>query len=729
MITRRRLIQSSAAFAATGFAGRAQPGDSAAAEEFTRPGNRPNLIMIVLDDVGFGDLGCYGSEIPTACADSLAAGGVRYNNFHVTSLCAPTRACLLTGRNAHAAGVGNIAEWGRDHPGYRGWIDPSVRTLPERLRPAGYRSYAVGKWHLSTVEGRNAAGPFDQWPTGRGFDHWYGFHGAAVDHWYPELWRNHAAHYPDREPDYHLTSDLVDQSIRYLQDHLSAAPEHPYFLYLALGACHYPYHVPAEYMTKHRGRYEGGWDELRQRRFAAQRDLGVVPDSARLAPRNADVPAWSDVTAAERRFSSRTQEAYAAFLHHTDDQLQRLVDFLATTGELDDTLLLLLSDNGAGSWAPPAGRLDVHRVVYIEPESIDELIARIDDVGSDESHPSYAPGWAQASNTPFKLYKGDTYEGGIRTPLIAHWPNGALPSGGVLSQYHHGIDIVPTILELIGESSAGTDGESLAYTWATPDAPTRKTQQHYETGGDRALWQNGWKAVTQHRAGTPYEDDHWALYHSAQDFTEIDDIGARHPQRLKNLIQAWHDDAQRNQVLPMEDDLLGQEAGSAPEPRSEYVFWPGSARLDRRSAPDILGYDYEIAAEVDLAEPGANGVILASGDSMAGYELFMRLGYLEYVYIYTRERVYAQRSPEPLALGPQTIGIRSTKTADRSATVELFAGDTVLASLTVPKLWDPKSLNAGVRCGINQGAPISGAYLGVFPFDQTLRRVIVSLRV
>ncbi|MDE0347229.1 MAG: sulfatase-like hydrolase/transferase, partial [Boseongicola sp.] len=299
-LTRRKFLQSSTAVTAAALSGGCQTLGTAATDEPVAGrrwelARKPNILLAVLDDVGFGDLGCYGSDVPTACMDGLAANGVRYNNFHVSSLCAPTRASLLTGMNAHAAGVGNIAEWGRDHPGYRGWIRNDVRTLPEILGPSGYRCYAAGKWHLSTVAGRNATGPFDQWPTGRGFDHWYGFLGAAADHWHPELFRNRTATYPDKTGGYHLTEDLVDRSMAFVKDHLVAAAAEPFFLYLAFGACHFPYHVPPEFMARHLGRYDAGWDEIRAQRFARQQALGIVPENAQLAPRDENVPAWQNL--------------------------------------------------------------------------------------------------------------------------------------------------------------------------------------------------------------------------------------------------------------------------------------------------------------------------------------------------------------------------------------------------------------------------------------------------
>ena len=734
-LSRRRFMESSAlltaaALGGSGEAAGAVPATQTARRHPARRGGKPNILVAVLDDVGFGDLGCYGSEVPTPCMDRLAANGLRYNNFHVTSLCAPTRASLLTGMNAHAAGVGNIAEWGRDHPGYRGWIRNDVRTLAELLNPSGYRSYAVGKWHLSPVAQRNATGPFDQWPTGRGFDQWYGFLGAAADHWHPELFRNRHAVYPDKSGGYHLSEDLVDQSIDYLKNHLVASADAPFFLYLSFGACHFPYHVPPVYMERHRGRYDAGWDSVRAQRFARQQALGIAPAGAELAPLNPGVPAWDDISDDERRFGARTQEAYAGFLHHTDDQLQRLVGFLERAGCLEDTVLMLLSDNGAGSWGPPAGRLDVHRAVYIEPEPIGELIANIDLVGSDQSQPSYGPGWAQVSNTPLKLYKGDTFEGGIRAPLLIHWPGGGLPEGRICTQYHHVTDVVPTLLGLAGNSGESLDGISLAYTFDSPGAPTRKRVQFFETAGDRAIWVDGWKAVTQHRAGTRFEDDHWALYHASDDFSEIRDRATEFPERVADMTALWRQEAERNNVLPLEDDLLSLEADVSAVPRTRYLFYPGATRVDRRSAPDIFHHDYTITAEVEIGAGRANGVLLASGDSMAGYELLMRNGYLEYVYVFTRGRHHTARTRYPVPSGRHVLALHARKTSSSSGRVELFVdGRRASAALDIPRMWEVKSLNAGIRCGENRGAPVSRLYQGAFRFNQRLDRLTVELEI
>lgn len=701
--------------------------------------HKPNVVVVVLDDVGFADLGCYGAEHNTKCVDSLAAAGTRFNNFHVTALCAPTRACLLTGRNAHAVGVGNIAEWGRaDHPGYRGWIRQDALTLAEILKPAGYSTIATGKWHLSSLDDQNGTGPFDHWPVGRGFDYWYGFHGNAIDHWHPEMFENTSAAYPDKSDDYHLSADLVDRSIHYVADHLAASPEDPFFLYLAFGAMHFPLHAPADDIRRHRGRYDQGWDAVRADRFARQIESGIVPDGTRLAPRNPDVPPWSELSKEQRQLAARGQEVYAAFLEHTDRQLQRLVDFLKAEERFDDTIILVLSDNGAAYGGPIEGRLDVRRDAYLGPAPIEEFLADIDLMGTDASYCSYSRGWAQAGNTPLKWYKSDTYEGGIRAPLIVSWPNGGLPSGAINSQYHHVIDVVPTLLTMIeqempdhfcGNAPLPLQGTSFAYTFDYPSAPTRKKIQYFETLGDRAIWTDGWKAVARHVPGTSYEDDVWELYHAAGDFSETRNLVSDHPERLQDMLALWRAEAERYDVLPLDDDTLKLYQDSVPTPRATYVFYPGMTRLDRLSAPDIYTYNSQMIAHIALNNSRCSGVILAAGDSSCGYELFMQDGYLHFGYVYTRNAVYSVNSERRIGPADHTLGMKIRKTGESAGVVTLLIGDVSAGELELPQMWPIYAANAGLRCGENRHAPITRAYDPPFVFEQTLERVIVDVDI
>lgn len=691
---------------------------------------KPNIVIAILDDVGFGDLGCFGSDVDTSAIDALAENGVRFNNFHVTALCAPTRACLMTGQNAHKVGVGNIAEWGRPLPGYRGYIREDVKMLPQMLKDDGYNTIAVGKWHMSMVNDQDAMGPFDHWPMGRGFDHWYGFHGSAVDHFHPELFRNQAQVYPEKTDDYHLTSDLIDQSIGYVKDHLTATPDKPFFMYLGFGACHFPFHAPKDYIDKYEGVFGKGYDALRAPRLERQKSLGVSPDSAALSPRPDDMPAWNDLPADEKKFSLKTQQAFAGMLDHADKELGRFVESLRDLGELDDTILIVMSDNGAGGGYHRAGALDVRRIAYIGPETVAEKMNGLEDVGTERSSPLYSTGWSFLGNTPLKRRKGDTYEGGTRTPMIVHWPNGDLPAGSVRSQYHHIVDMVPTLLEMTNSDSPSPkdlDGNSLAYSFDDANAGTNKLVQHYETAGDRAIWAGGWKAVTLHQKGDEFKDDKWALFHTDQDFSELNDLSADEPERLKKLVALWHREAEANNVLPLDDDLDGLYAKVAPKPRSLYRFFPSATRYNRLGAPDIYRYDFELRANLNIGDGKPEGVILASGDSCAGYELFIENDVAHFVYVYTRDQIFKMSAPINLGEGDHVLSLKGKVSGKGSANIQMLADGKVIKAQEFPKMWKVEALNAGIRCGENKGAPISFAYDGSFPFTGDISSVDFEL--
>ena len=704
-----------------------------------RTGKKPNILIAILDDVGFADLSCYGSEYSMPFSENMADSGVRFNNFHVTAVCAPTRACLFTGRNAHSVGVGNIAEWAQQgEPGYNGWIRQDAATLAEILRAQDYYTSACGKWHMTPLEDQNGTGSFEHWPTGRGFDHWYGFHGSAVDHWHPELFEGVSPVYPDKSDNYHLSEDLVDKSIHYIQNHLAAAPDKPFFHYLGFGACHFPLHVPKRDIARQKGKFDAGYDVDRQKRFERQKALGIVPPSARLPEANGNHHLWSGLSADEKRYAARTQEVYAAFLEHTDAQMKRLSEFLKEEGVFDDTIVLFLSDNGATASAGRNGMHDVRRASYLE-EPWEERLANIHLLGSELSQPANVGGWAQASNTPLKWYKSDTYEGGIRSPLLVTWPNGGLAKGVINEQYHHAVDVVPTLLNMAnlgmptqvnGETPLELHGTSFAYTFDNQQAPTKKTAQYYETLGDRAIWKEGWKAVTRHVKGEDFEDDVWELYHIAQDYSETRNLASAEPEKLNELTALWTAEAQRYDVLPLEDDTLKLYKASVPKPRATHVFYPGMTRLDRLSAPDIYNFNSLLTAELVLHNNRANGVLLASGDSSSGYELFMQDGYVNYVYVYTRDTVFKVKSKQRLDKGEHQLILKIDKTGEHSGQANLLlssAKETMLATLELPKMWPIYTPNSGVRCGENQHAPISRQYQSPFVFDQTIKRVIVDI--
>jgi arylsulfatase A-like enzyme len=699
------------------------------------PAGAPNIVLIVLDDVGFADLGCYGSEIATPAIDRLAAGGLRYNDFHVTSMCSPTRACVLTGRNAHAVGVGIIAEWSTGFPGYRGRITPRAATLAEILQDHAYNTLAVGKWHLTSLAEATAAGPFHDWPLGRGFERWYGFHGAMTDQWHAELFEdNHAIEAPGR----HLSEDLVDRAIAFIRDQQAVAPERPFFLYLAFAACHWPHQVPADYIAKYRARYDVGWDAVREARLARQTTFGVVPPGTALAPRNPGVEAWDRLSPEARRACARLQEVYAAFLEYTDAQVDRLVSFLAAIGRLDNTLIVLLSDNGASPEGGPFGAANARKHLSYEPETLDDVLRALDRLGSEHAFNHYPTGWAQVSNTPLKWYKKDTHGGGIRAPLVVHWPGRIREAGAIRPQYHHVIDVVPTILEILGVAAPTVyrgvaqlpvHGVSMLYTFDDGRAPTRKQTQHYELLGDRAIWHQGWKAVARHEKGTDFERDRWELYHVDEDFAECQDLAEKYPDRLRELVERWWAEAGAYDVLPLDDREYERVAANvAARARTRYVYYPDMARIDRLSAPDVGDRSYSIVAELEIPATGAEGVVLASGTRFAGYVLYVQDDRPVYEYVYSDATRHTLRADIPLPRGRRvTLGYDFQRTAPRRGRGTLSIDGQAVGSVDIPRTWPVHGASGGVLCGRDGGVRVSDAYASPFRFTGTIHRVIIEL--
>ena len=702
------------------------------------PAKAPNILFIVLDDVGFSDIGCYGSEIRTPRMDALAAGGLRYNNFHVTAMCSPTRACLLTGRNAHAAGMGIISEWAGGYPGYRGKLSRAAATIPEVLAAHTYASYAVGKWHLMNTDEYGSAGPHDGWPLGRGFTRWYGFHGALADQWNPELFQDNRPIQHEKREGYHLSSDLVDHAIGDMRDHLTSAPERPFFQYVALGACHWPHHVPPEFIERYRGRYSQGWDAIRDQRFGKQQALGIVPPGTRLAPRNPGVSSWNEIGAEVRRVSERLQETYAGFMEHTDAEIGRLVDFLAGMGQLDNTMIVLMSDNGASPEGGAAGAVNARRNLVFEKETGAQALSRIEEIGGDRAFNHYATGWAQVSNTPLKWYKRGNHGGGIRAPLIVHWPR-AIDSGGqIRSQYHHVTDIAPTLYELLGvsapETYQGVDqipvhGSSMAYTFSLPDAPTQKTTQVFEMLGDRAIWHQGWKAVVRHPKGQDFDKDQWELYNLDSDFSECNDLAARDPGRLAQLVSLWAVEAGQYQVYPL-DDRETERLTDRPKSRSRtrYELVPGMARLDRHAAPDISDRSWRIEAQYTPDPDAVNeGVLLSYGSWFGGIVLFVRDAKVHCEYRYSESTRHVVSADLPSDCAPVRVSLQFERTGKLAGVARLTVADHALASVEVPRTWPVNVLTAGMRCGLDGTAPVSDSYQPPFAFTGRHLRVVFEV--
>ena len=466
----------------------------------------PNVLFVVLDDTGFAQLGCYGSPIATPNIDRLAANGLRYNNMHTTALCSPTRTCFLTGRNHHSNGMACITEASTGYPGSNGNIPFENGFLSEMLLDHGYNTYAIGKWHLTPADQISAAGPYDRWPLGRGFERYYGFLGGETHQYYPELvYDNHSVEPPATpEEGYHVTEDLVDKAISFVTDSKQVAPDKPFFMYFCTGAMHAPHHVAKEWSDKYKGAFDGGWDAYREAAFARQQEMGIVPADAELSRHDPDVPDWGSLSDDERTLYARMMEVFAGFLEHTDHHIGRLIDHLERLGQLDNTIVMVVSDNGASSEGGPQGSVNENLFFNNVPESLEENLAAIDELGGPNTFNHYAWGWTFAGNTPFRRWKRETYRGGISDPLIVHWPAGIAAKGEVREQYAHAVDMVPTVLEaagieppaaIKGVTQSPIEGLSFLHTFDDPDAASRRNTQYFEMMGHRSLYHDGWRAV------------------------------------------------------------------------------------------------------------------------------------------------------------------------------------------------------------------------------------------
>lgn len=695
------------------------------------PASAPNVIVIVLDDVGFAQLGCYGSNIETPNIDALAAGGRRYNNFHTTAMCSPTRASLLTGRNHHAVGMGMIADMCTGYPGYSGQVSVEAGTLPEVLRPAGYSTFAVGKWHLTRARDMTAAGPFDQWPLGRGFERYYGFLYSLVDQWHPELVSdNHFIPIPDR-PGYHLSEDLVDRTIDMIRDQQAALPGKPFFTYLAFGACHSPHQAPQSYISKYRGKFDTGWDVMREQWHARQIALGIIPPDTRLSERNADVPAWDAMSPDEQRLCARHQEVFAGFLDHTDAQIGRLTQWLRAQDMIDNTLIVLLSDNGASSEGKQFGNINLRRYIQGVDETFDEKLTAIDELGGNRHWNNYPAGWGHAGNTPLKWFKMQTHGGGVRDPLIVHWPLRIREGGLISSQFCHCADIMPTILDACGVSAPAVlngvtqlpiTGTSFAYSFEAPDAADRKHIQYFELMGNRGIWADGWKAVARHLEGADFDSDEWELYHLPSDFSETTNLACQHPEKLSGLIALWWEQARGNSVLPLDDRNLERLAVTyyAP-PRRRWSFAQGMSRVSGYAAPAIANRSYRITADVDVAD----GVILSVGGRAGGYALFVQDGRLVHHYVGPGHDVVVE-STAHLPIGRHVLEFVFAKSGHCAGIATLLCDGQSIGSATMSGMWPASPTAGGVCCGYDEGSPISDRYRMPFSYAGTIYSVIVE---
>src|SRR4051795_9883792 len=633
------------------------------------PDGAPSVVYIVLDDVGFSAMSCYGGPIATPNIDKLAADGVRYTQWHTTALCSPTRSCLLTGRNHTRNSMACITEGASGFRNASGTIPPENGMLPEILGELGWNTYMVGKWHLCPESEMNLASTRRNWPSGRGFERFYGFLGAETNQWYPELvYDNHPVEQPTTpEEGYHFTDDITDKAIEFIKDAKVVAPKKPFFLYYAPGAAHSPHHAPKEWIEKYEGRFDMGYEEIREHTLARQKEMGLVPKDTvlpeinpigtpetRTGPDGLPFPAmdytrpWESLSEEEKRLFCRMAEVYAGFLSHADYHVGRLIDYLEETGQRENTLLIIVSDNGASGEGGPNGSVNEMKFANGIPDDMAENLSKLDDLGGTKTYNHYPNGWAMAFNTPFKLWKRYEFNGGTADPCIISWPAGISARGELREQYHHAVDLVPTVLDILdlespdrikGHVQVPFDGVSMRGSFDDAEAPTNRRTQFYSMLGSRGIWHDGWKAITTHptlSGWSHFNDDEWELYHTDVDRAELHNLADEHPEKVRELVNLWFAEAGGNGAFPL-DDRSALEIVLTPRPvlsppRDRYVYFPEAAEVPESQAVNVRNRSYTIGALVDLPSAGAEGVLFAHGSPFGGHALYVKDGRLHYVY-------------------------------------------------------------------------------------------------
>ncbi len=728
----------------------------------------PNVLFIVLDDVGFGQLGCFGSPLRTPNMDRLADNGLRYNSMHTTALCSPTRSCILTGRNHHSNAMACITEGSTGYPGSNGNIPFENGFLGEMLLQHGYNTYAIGKWHLTPADQISAAGPYDRWPLGRGFERYYGFLGGETHQYYPELtYDNHPEEAPaSPEEGYHVTEDLVDKAIGFIADSKQVAPNKPFFMYFAPGAMHAPHHVRNEWSDAYAGEFDDGWTAYRERTFARQKELGLVPADAALSRHDPDVQDWDSLSGDERRLYSRMMEVFAGFMTHTDHHIGRLLDFIEHLGELDNTIVMLISDNGASSEGGPNGSVNENLFFNNVPETIDENLAAIDELGGPTTFNHYAWGWTFAGNTPFRRWKRETYRGGISDPFVVHWPAGIEARGEVRTQYTHAVDMVPTVLDALGVdpptsvkgvTQSPIEGVSFAHTFDDADAPSKRTTQYFEMMGHRSLYHDGWRAVCPWpgpsfaEAGkgfgepiskdqlTELDAEHWELYHVAEDFAENHDVSAEHRDRLIAMIGTWYVEAGKYNVLPVDGRgtmRLAEERPQIAEDRTRYTYFPGTSSIPGNTAARVLNRSHSITADVEVPAGGASGILFAHGGVDAGYALYLHDGVLTWVHNYVGRDHYYVRSSASVPEGRHELRFEFEVSGQPDLAQgrgapgvgQLYVDGQLVGAADVP-VTTPLvlGLTSGAVVGTSTPSPVCPEYAPPFEFTGTLHSVTVDV--
>jgi len=728
-------------------------------KQIQAPAGAPNVLIIILDDVGFGHAGAFGGAVPTPTMDRLASNGLRFNAFHTTALCSPTRAALLTGRNHHSIGTGVVVEMGTGFPGYTGIVPNNTAGLPEILRQNGYATAAFGKWHNTPDNEISPAGPFDRWPTGKtwGFEYFYGFMNGETHQYYPVLYRNTTPVAQPKSPEegYHITNDLVDETIGWLNQVNATNPEKPWFAYFSTGALHAPHHTPKPYIEKYKGKFDAGWDKYREETFARQKKMGIIPENAKLTPRPQEIPAWDVQTDEAKKVYRRLMENYSGFLDHTDEQVGRLIAAIEKSGEMDNTLIIyMVGDNGASGEGGLEGTISEMAVLNGFQLGLAGLEAKFDEIGGPTTDPHVPVGWAWAVDTPFQWTKQiASHFGGTRNGLIVHWPKGIRARNGMRTQFHHVIDIAPTVLEAAGIPEPKTvngvkqkpiEGVSMLYSFDNEKAKSRRTVQYFEMFGNRGIYKNGWMATTRHgrlpweTAGAAtgnFDKDPWELYHIDEDFSQADDLAAKNPRKLKELQAAFLVEAKKYNVLPLDDRLAERfDTSLRPNPLAglkKFTYGPGVTGISEAAVLNTHGVPFSVTAEVEVGQTRADGVLAAIGGIISGWSLYVKEGKPTFYYNFFEVEHAKVQSSEALTPGKATIRVEFTPVEPgpgKPANVRLLVNDKEVGkghvARTVPFRYGVEPFDIGM----DTVSAVSEDYKAPFPFQGRIDQVTIEVK-
>ena len=646
--------------------------------QVTAPKGAPNVVIVLIDDMGFGQSSAFGGPCQMPTCEKLANNGLRYNRFHTTALCSPTRMALLTGRNHHSANCGAVQEVATAFPGNQGNRPNSVAPLAEILRLNGYSTAAFGKYHITPPWEVSPSGPTDRWPTRSGFDKFYGFIGGETNQWAPFLYDGMTKIEPPHHPNYHFTTDMTNQAINWTRYQKALTPDKPFLIHFAPGATHAPHHAPKEYIAKYKGKFDQGWDKMREETLARQKKLGVVPPDAKLTARPKDIKAWETLTTDEKKLFARQMECFAAFAEHTDYEIGRLMQAIEDMGQLDNTLFFyIVGDNGASAEGGLTGTFNEIIPLNGLPDTVEDQLKHLDEFGGPMAFNHFHAGWAVAGNTPFQWTKQvASHFGGTRNPVVIHWPKGIKAKGELRAQFHHVIDVAPTVLEACGlpepKSVNGTvqkpfEGVSMVYSFDDGKAKDRHTTQYFEMFGNRGIYHDGWTAMTKHRtpwaaaADGPLEKDIWELYNVEADFSQADDLAAKHPEKLKELQELFSKEAVKYNVLPLDDrtfERFNAELAGRPDlmgDRKTLTVYEGMTGMTENAFINVKNRSHAITAEVEMPQDGGNGVILCQGGRFAGWSLYVKEGKVKYVHNWVGKERYTISSDKPVPTGKVTI--------------------------------------------------------------------------